>query len=162
MSRKLNRRLLREMFNKREYMEEYVVSLGTFIHPAPKYFYIEGYKRCKKISAREIFIIENKPSWALIETVEDISLFLKILNAKPESDFIIPQLKKWAVGDYVITHIPNPSRLKIVYRVRKPIMLIFGIRSREQLADMDLLIRDKNFPPLLKIINDEVGSRLYY
>lgn len=29
-------------------MEEYVVSLGTFIHPAPKYFYTEGYKRCKK------------------------------------------------------------------------------------------------------------------
>lgn len=162
MSRKLNRRLLREMFNKREHTEEYVVSLGTFIRPASKYYYTEGYKRCKKISAREIFIIESKPSWALIETVEDISLFLKILNAKPESDFNISQIKKWAVGDYVITHIPNPSRLKIVYRVRKPIMLIFGIRSREQLADMDLLIRDKNFPPLLKIINDETKSSLYY
>lgn len=120
---------------------------------------------CRRASDREFYIRAEDLSWALIETVDDINLFLEILGAIPEPDFSIPNPRKWTVGNYIVYSLPNPLRIKVAYvdgEIKRTIMTIFNLKSNEQLKIIDLLIRDKKFPPLLKILNNETKSSLYY
>ena len=162
MSNRLTRKLLLKMFNSQE-EGSYTVSQGISIRTL--YNNYTKRKMCRRASDREFYIRAENLSWALVETVDDINLFLEILDAIPEPGFSIPNPRKLIVGNYIVYSLPNPLRIKIVYvdsEIKRTIMTIFNLKSNEQLKIMDLLIRDKKFPPLLKIINDETKSSLYY